>query len=157
MKSKKSVLTAIALAGLTLSSCYWHNWDTIHIGTGPAIPTACTVNADSVVYNSVTIERKAGIVDTGTIMSYSLDIQPIVASMCATNTSCHGAGAAGLAKDYSTYAGVHSDCRGDTTASTFFSYISPGASDPMPKSGPKLTYCQRLKLKNWIHQGAQNN
>lgn len=163
MQTKKTALAIMVVLGAILTSCYWKNWDTVHgISTtgGGSTVTPCTVPSDSILYGGIKIYRPStlvSVVDTGTKMSYSIDIQPIINASCATTTACHGSGASGLAKDYSTFAGVHSDSRGDTAASTLYSYISPGAPDPMPKTGAKLTTCEYNKIRNWIHQGAQNN
>lgn len=159
MRIDKKNIAIIITVGVILTSCYWKNWDTIHTtpGPNPNNPASCTVPADSVLYHGAMVFRGSNPVDTGTIMSYSIDVLPIINASCATTAACHGAGASGSAKDYSTYAGVHSDSRGDTVTSTLFAYISPGATDPMPKTGAKLSTCDRNKIRNWIHQGAQNN
>ena len=159
MKINKFIL--ILAISLSLSSCYWHNWDTINPGAS-AVSASCSVKPDSILYNGVTIYRNSNSVDTGTIMSYSLDVAPIVSSKCASSTACHGAGASGLAKDYSFYGdnatGLYSDCRHDTTGSQAWQYIRGASGDPMPKPGnPQLTTCEINKIRNWIHQGAQNN
>ncbi len=163
MQTKKTILAIMVVLGTILTSCYWKNWDTIHntgSGGSSSTPTTCSVPADSIL-NTTTLLKvyrpTVTNIDTGTIMSYSIDIVNIINTNCATTTACHGAGASGLAKDYSTYAGVYSDSRHDTTGSTLFSYISPGATDPMPKTGAKLSTCDHNKIRNWIHQGAQNN
>ena len=156
MHTKKISLVIVTVLVTILTSCYWKNWDTINAGPGGPTVTPCTVALDSILYNGVKINRPSSAIDTGTIMSYSIDIAPIINASCATGSSCHGAGAP-LGKDYTVFSSLYSDCRHDTTGSTLFSYISPGATDPMPKTGAKLSTCDRNKIRNWIHQGAQNN
>jgi hypothetical protein len=145
MKAKQKILVVIAALGLTLSSCYWHNWDTIH----PQVVTKpCTV-------------------DTGTVISYSANIVPIVNSKCAVG-GCHSAGSVagpGSPGDYTFYgsAGSHgsgfaSVCSGDTSGSSAWQDITAHSGNPMPQLGsPQLTPCEKATLRNWIHQGALNN
>ncbi|HEX7412783.1 MAG TPA: hypothetical protein VF411_01970 [Bacteroidia bacterium] len=169
---KKAILTIMVVIGLILTSCYWKDWDKMHpAGSGGGTSaTSCTVDSLTILYNSAPVFRPSCVVDTGTKMSYSIDISPIINTKCGANSGCHGAGCTSAGgnprKDYSIYGnnrtGVYSDCTGDTVNATLWSYVSPYyvplSTDPMPKAGsPALTTCERNKIRNWIHQGAQNN
>jgi len=144
MKTKQKILILIASLGLTLSSCYWHNWDTIH----PVVATPpCMV------------------VDTSTAISYSLDIAPIVASKCSANSACHAAGNTSSPVDFTFYGsagshgtGIASVCAGGLSGSTAWNDINGTGAHIMPVSGsPPLTACEMLILRNWILHGARNN
>ncbi|HXU27150.1 MAG TPA: hypothetical protein VN698_07950 [Bacteroidia bacterium] len=145
MKTKKQIIVIIAALGLTLSSCYWHNWDTVH-------PNSSAATAPCMV------------VDTSTHISYSVDIAPIIASKCAV-TGCHSAGGNGSANDYTFYgsagshgSGIASVCAGGLTGSSAWADITGTSGNPMPKSGsPQLTSCETLIIRNWILHGASNN
>jgi|GEM_PF-1686853 len=145
MKTTLKISIIIAIVGLTLSSCYWHNWDTVHPNALAATPP-CTV-------------------DTGTVISYSANVAPIVASKCSIS-GCHSAGGNGSASDYTFYgtsgshgaSGFVAVCSNDTSGSSAWQDITGASGNPMPKSGyPALTPCEKATLRNWIHQGAQNN
>ncbi|MHB8259606.1 MAG: hypothetical protein ACYDCN_00795 [Bacteroidia bacterium] len=168
---KKAILTLITVVGLVLTSCYWKDWDKLHpAGSGGSSSASCTVASDSILYNTVKIFRASCVVDTGTKMSYSIDIVPIINAKCGT-TACHGAGAAGSLgnTDLSFYgssghsgSGIDNVSAGDTTGSLLWGTIAhnppPSPYTVMPYTGyPQLTTCERNKIRNWIHQGAQNN
>ena len=144
MKTKQKILVIIAALGLTLSSCYWHNWDTIH----PAVVTPpCMV------------------VDTSTRISYSVDIAPIIASKCSASGACHAAGNTAPNNDYTFYgssgshgSGIASVCSGGLTGSTAWNDINGTGAHLMPVSGsPSLEPCEILILRNWILHGANHN
>ena len=146
MKTTLKISIIIAMLGLTLSSCYWHNWDTVHPNASAATPP-CTV-------------------DTGTVISYTANVVAIINSKCSIS-GCHSAGGTGSANDFTFYgtsgshgsSGLVAVCSGDTSGSSAWQDIAGNVgSDPMPKSGyPALTPCEKATLRNWIHQGAQNN
>jgi len=141
MKINKTTLVLIAFVGIILSSCYKHNWETMRSQSSiPATPC---------------------LVDTGTVISYSANIVPIVNSKCAIS-GCHASGGSGSANDYSFYgsssAGLYSQCRHDTTGSAAWQDITGASIHPMPKAGSiQLTLCEKASIRNWIHQGAPNN
>lgn len=139
MKAKFLIL--VAFIGIGVSSCYYHNWETLH-------PNAQTSN------NTCTV-------DTGTVISYSANIKPIVASKCAIG-GCHATGGSGSANDYTFYGdnstGFYAVCRHDTSGSSAWQDITGFSGNPMPQPGyPQLTSCEKASIRNWIHQGAQNN
>jgi hypothetical protein len=164
MKINKSAILIIGSVATILTSCYWKNWDKINTvsggsGGGSTSGTTCSVPADSILYNGTKVFRPDTVVGINTIMSYSIDIAPIISSNCATNSSCHGSGAT-VGKDYTIFSNLYSDCKHDTTGSTLFQYISGtgvGVGDQMPKGGAPLSTCLHNKIRNWIHQGAQSN
>jgi hypothetical protein len=142
MKTKQKILVIIAALGLTLSSCYWHNWDTIH----PAVVTPpCMV------------------VDTSTRISYSVDIAPIIASKCSASGGCHIAGNNASPVDYTVYSGPHGIgiapvCAGGLSGSSAWADITGTSGNVMPKAGsPPLEPCEQLILRNWILHGARHN
>lgn len=146
MKTKQTLSILMAFTGLILTSCYWNNWENLHPASQLS-NTPCKAN------------------DTSVVISYSIDVAPIVASKCASSTACHAAGVSGTAKDYSFYgstgshgSGLASVCGGDTTGSTAWHDITGTSGNPMPKSGsPALTPCEKQTLMRWIHNGALNN
>ena len=141
MKTKNTTLAIIAMAGMALTSCYYHNWETINRGA-LAAATPC-------------------LIDTGTVISYSIDIVPIVKSKCAIS-GCHSTGGSGSANDYTFYGtngtGLYSQCRHDTSGSAAWQDITGASGNPMPKTGnAPLTHCEKAAIRNWSHQGAPNN
>ena len=141
MEINKKTLVSIAVIGIILSSCYKHNWETIHpLSSSTATPC---------------------MVDTGTVISYSANIVPIINSKCAIG-GCHAAGGSGSANDYTFYGtnstGIYSQCRHDTSGSAAWQDITGASGNPMPKVGStQLTPCEKASIRNWIHQGALNN
>jgi hypothetical protein len=139
MKSKKLIFIIITTLGLCVSSCYWRNWETLH----PSPVTApCPI-------------------DTGTVMSFSINVQPIINSKCA-GAGCHDN--SGTLTDFTIYGdatngtGFVSVCGGDTVGSGAWQDITGQSGNQMPKVGsPQLTPCEKKAIRNWIHQGAQNN
>jgi len=147
MKTNKSILVIIAAVTLTLTSCYYHNWENLHPG-GQVYTTPCAI-------------------DTGTVVSYSLNIKPIIANKCG-QSGCHGSSPGANASDLTFYGdtttnwnGLVAACYGDTSGASVWQYINgtgPGAGDQMPKTGsPLLTPCEKATIRNWIHQKAPNN
>ena len=140
MKTQLKFLIIITALGLTLFSCTWNNWATVH----PVVATPpCKV------------------VDTSTAISYSVDIAPIVASKCAIG-GCHSAGSTTTARDYSFYGntrtGIASVCGGGLSGSSAWQDITGASGNPMPKSGnPQLTPCETNTIRNWILHGARQN
>jgi hypothetical protein len=145
MKAKQKIYVVIAGLGLFLTSCYWNNWENLHT-VSQTSSTNCKAN------------------DTSVVISYSVDIVPIVNSKCSA-TGCHQVGGSGTAKDYSFYgssgshgSGLDAVCSGDTTGSSAWHDITGFSGNPMPKTGsPPLTPCEKLILMRWIHSGAPNN
>jgi hypothetical protein len=141
MKTKQKILIIIAGLGLTLSSCYWHNWDTIH---------------------PVVVTPPCMVVDTSTAISYSVDIKPIVASKCAVS-GCHSVGNTTSPVDYTVYSGprgsgIGPNCSGGLSGSSAWADITGTSGNIMPKAGsPPLTPCEILIIRNWIIHGAPNN
>lgn len=144
MKTKQKILVVIAALSLTLSSCYWHNWEKIN--TNPTVVTPpCMV------------------VDTSTAISYSVDIAPIIASKCSAGGGCHIAGNNSSPVDYTIYSGprgvgIAPACAGGLSGSTAWNDINGTGAHLMPVSGnPPLTSCEILILRNWILHGARHN
>jgi hypothetical protein len=147
MKTKQKKLLAIAAFSLTLSSCYWNNWNTIHP-------------------NSQASTAPCMVIDTSTRISYSVDIAPIIASKCSASGGCHAAGNTAPNNDYTFYgssgshgSGIASVCSGGLTGSTAWNDINGTGAHvmPIPGSSPALTPCEILILRNWILHGARHN
>ena len=161
MKTTKTALAIVVVLGIILTSCYWRNLDTIHtVGSSSTSTTTCTVVADSILNTTtgLNVYRPDTVVGNGTLMSYSIDIKPIIGAKCGTSSACHGSGASGLNPDYSTWAGLYPNFKHDTTNSIAWSCIAHGTPYVMPIAGnAALSTCEMDKIRNWIHQGAQNN
>ncbi len=163
MQTRKTIFAMMVVLGIILTSCYWKNWDTIHSvtpGGSSSSSTTCTVPADSILNTTtgLNVYRPDTVVGNGTIMSYSIDIKSIISTKCGTTAACHGSGASGLNPDYSTWAGLYPNCKHDTTLSLVWQCIAHGTPYVMPITGnAALTTCEMNKIRNWIHQGAQNN
>jgi hypothetical protein len=126
MNSKHKVLWPLAflVGGLFVTSCYYDDYQTLY-GTGGACDTAA--------------------------VSYSTDIQPLIATQCG---GCHGntAPSAGLSLTNHTQLAAAINT-GNLLARVHLPAGAPGA---MPTTGP-LSSCQKAKLRTWKRQGALNN
>jgi uncharacterized membrane protein len=83
-------------------------------------------------------------------MSYSTDIQPIIAAKCATS-GCHVAGGTGVG-DFSTYTDLKAKVDGGQINNRVYQ-----VKDMPPAGNPQLSQDELDRLKCWIQQGAQNN
>ena len=134
MKKQIIILALIIFVGLTLTSCYSHDWEKLH--PAPAITAPCILPAT---------------------VSYSIDIVPILNASCSLNNSnCHSS-ASGY--DFTNYTGVASECNPDTTSSSCGVYrdITGVSGNLMPQGGPKLNQCDIAKITRWIVQGYPKN
>jgi hypothetical protein len=144
MKTTLKISIVIAALGLTLFSCTWNNWATIH----PVVVTPTCM-----------------VVDTSTAISYSINIAPIIAAKCSASGGCHAAGNTAPNNDYTFYgssgshgSGIASVCSGGLSGSTAWADINGTGAHVMPVPGnPALTSCEILILRNWILHGARNN
>jgi hypothetical protein len=152
MKIKKSTWAVLIVATLSLSSCYYHNWENLHPG-GQVYTTPCAI-------------------DTGTVVSYSTTVQPILVAKCSQST-CHDGNNTAI-NDFRTFGdsvnftGTAADFwASDTSVSSpsgvangwqYITGTGHGATDKMPKSGyPQLTPCEMKAIGNWIHHGGKDN
>ena len=99
-------------------------------------------------------------------VSFTDDVQPILASRCAM---CHQPGGEGLEKtglDLTSYQGLMKGTKlgamivaGDPVTSNLMVLIDGKAdkSIQMPHGKKKLSSCDRDTIRKWIKQGAQNN
>jgi hypothetical protein len=78
---------------------------------------------------------------------FAADVQPIVASVCATNSACHASGSINSGGPFTNYAEVN------TKKSNIRAAILSGA---MPKSGT-ISQAQINAVICWIDSGAPNN
>ena len=84
---------------------------------------------------------------SGGTKSFANDVNPVIASSCATNAGCHAAGSVngpGALTSYSQIFNARSDIR---------SAVSLGT---MPQNG-SLTIAQKNSIVCWIDAGALNN
>lgn len=100
------------------------------------------------------------------LISFSEDVQPILAQRCAM---CHQAGAEGYVKsgfDLTSYQGLMKGTNhgamitpGDPVTSNLLVLIEGKAdkSLQMPHGKKKLSSCDRDTIRKWIKQGAKNN
>ncbi len=110
-----------------------------------AVLFACSKSGDTKVNND---SNTGGSIDCSNVpKSFTVDVNPIIQSTCATGSSCHGAGSnngPGALLSYSAIANAHIDIR------------SAILSGLMPKTG-SLTSAQKNSIICWIDNGALNN
>ncbi|MEO8759807.1 MAG: hypothetical protein ABI388_02115 [Bacteroidia bacterium] len=137
MKTFVKNLAIVVAFVLMLSSCYKHNWETLHSGGQVAAPC---ILADTVRYSS--------------------DVAPIINASCGTSgsqaTSCHGVGSTGgNYSDYSHFSNVTSP---DSLNNVYLDITwAPTAPHNMPLSSSKLSQCDIDKIIRWMDQGSLNN
>lgn len=84
---------------------------------------------------------------TGIAPKFAADVQPIITSVCATNSNCHASGSVTSGGPFTNYAEVNakkSNIRAQILAGT------------MPKSGT-ISQVQINAIICWIDSGAPNN
>jgi len=93
--------------------------------------------------------------DTGTVVSYSATIQPIINQYCATS-GCHVSHGSSL--NYTNFYNLVSDARG-TPPNDIMSRLDLPTTNSlhMPQSSGFLNACDTIKIKQWIHAGCRNN
>jgi hypothetical protein len=110
-----------------------------------AVLFACSKSTDTKVNND---NNNGGSIDCSNVpKSFSVDVNPIIQTKCATGSSCHGTGSIngpGALLTYSAIANAHADIR------------SAILSGLMPKNG-SLTSAQKNTIICWIDNGATNN
>jgi hypothetical protein len=97
-------------------------------------------------------------------VSYTLDVQPILASRCV---SCHSPGGTGYKAsglDLTTYDGLMKGTKhgpivvpGSPLTSNLDVLIEGRAQVQMPHDQRPLLKCQQEIIRNWVKQGAENN
>jgi hypothetical protein len=106
---------------------------------------ACSKSTDTRIQSD---GNTGGSIDCSTVpKSFSVDVNPIIQTTCATGSSCHGTGSIngpGALLTYSAIANAHADIR------------SAILSGLMPKTG-SLTNSQKNTIICWIDNGALNN
>src|SRR6476469_1155061 len=106
---------------------------------------ACSKSVDTKVEGG---NNNSGSIDCSNVAkSFSVDVNPIIQTKCATGSSCHGTGSIngpGALLTYSAIANAHADIR------------SAILSGLMPKTG-SLTNAQKNTIICWIDNGALNN
>jgi hypothetical protein len=84
---------------------------------------------------------------TGITPKFAADVQPIIQSLCATNSSCHAAGSANSGGAFTSYTEINNK------KSNIRAQILSGA---MPQTGT-ISQAQINALICWIDNGAPNN
>ena len=106
---------------------------------------ACSKSTDTKVS---TESNGGGSIDCNNVpKSFSVDVNPIIQTKCATGSSCHGTGSIngpGALLTYSAISNAHTDIR------------SAILSGLMPKNG-SITTAQKNTIICWIDNGALNN
>ncbi len=139
MKTLIKSLAIISGFVLILSSCYKHNWETLH-PNGHVSATPCVL-ADTV--------------------SYIHDVEPILNASCGTTgsqaSSCHGVGGSG--GDYSDWINFSGNTCPDSTCNVYYDITWDPVNAPhnMPLGGLKLSQCDINKIIRWMNQGSLNN
>jgi hypothetical protein len=136
---KKIYLSVLSISAICfLNSCYYDNFK--EISPKGAIPEPC---------------------DSMGVISYSLQIQPIMAAAC--NQNCHNPTASSGSRDLTDYSQV-SGATNDGTASpgdwgSLYGTMShdPNYGNDMPKGGSKVSDCDLAKIRKWAAAGAPNN
>ena len=80
-------------------------------------------------------------------ISFATDVSPLIATYCATNSSCHATGSSNGPGALVTYTQIYNARTSISTA------VSSGT---MPK-GTTLTSAQKTFITCWISNGAQDN
>jgi hypothetical protein len=80
-------------------------------------------------------------------ISFATDVNPLISTYCATNSSCHGTGSSNGPGALTTYAQIYN------ARTSISSDVSSGV---MPR-GTTLTSAQKTMITCWISNGAQNN
>jgi hypothetical protein len=110
-----------------------------------AVLFACSKSVDTTAKNG---NDNNGSVECSTVQkSFSVDVNPIIQTTCATGSSCHATGSIngpGALTTYSAIANAHEDIR------------SAILSGLMPKNG-SLTNTQKNTIICWIDNGTLNN
>lgn len=133
MHMKKVVSAVVIVLSVTLTSCWYnHKWEEMHpYGQSNSLSTC----------------------DTAGTISYSVTVQPIIQSKCAT-AGCHVLHAQ---TNYNVFANVVADAqRTDGADIATRISLAPGTTGYMPDGG-SMSSCDILKIKKWIQQGCQNN
>jgi len=106
---------------------------------------ACSKSVDT---TNKEANNNSGSIDCSNVAkSFTVDVNPIIQTKCATGSSCHGTGSIngpGALLTYSAIANAHADIR------------SAILSGLMPKTG-SLTNAQKNTIICWIDNGALNN
>ncbi|HEY9045947.1 MAG TPA: hypothetical protein VIN08_08625 [Ohtaekwangia sp.] len=94
-----------------------------------------------------------GSCDTTGVMSYSVNIAPILRSNCGSSNSCHNHNNTS-GYDLSSYTGVYSVA---VSGKLISSITWTGSATRMPENGSKMNSCNIIKIQKWVDAGALNN
>lgn len=136
IKKQKLQWMIVLLSVVVLSSC-WYNrkWENLH-------PAA---------------QNSAASCDTSAVVSYSVTVQPIIASKCAIS-GCHVSHGGVGASDYNQFANVAADGSIANGSPLMVRIDLPtNNSLHMPQGGGFLDACDTLKIRKWIHEGCPQN
>ena len=136
----KKVHLSILLIGAAvfLNSCYYDNFKELR--PQGAIPKPC---------------------DSLGVISYSLQIKPILNTSC--NQNCHNPTATSGSRDLTDWAATNAATNdGTITPGDWGSLYGTMSWDPnygnnMPKNGSKVSDCDLAKIRKWAAAGAPNN
>ncbi len=123
------ILFFISLA--SLQSCYYDNLEEIHAADD--LLTPC---------------------DTSGVVSYSLDIDPIMVNSCGANNSCHQSGTSDSDLPLDNILNLR-DFVSDGTL--MGSILHQSGFKAMPKGGGSLSDCSIQKIQAWINRGTPDN
>ena len=121
-----------------MSSCYYDNFKELR--PQGAIPQPC---------------------DSVGVISYSLQIAPIMAASCTQN--CHNPTASSGSRDLTDYAQVSDAALNNGVnpgdGGPLYGTMSwdPNYGNDMPKNGSKVSECDLAKIRKWAQAGALNN
>ncbi len=138
---KKIYLSILSVSAIcVLNSCYYDNFKELR-------PEGALPNS-------------TGTCDTMGVVSYSIQIKPIIDASC--NQNCHNGSGTG-SRDLTSYAGISSGATNGNNpgdGGSLYSSVSwdgVNTSEQMPQGGSKISDCDIAKIKKWAAQGALEN
>ncbi len=128
MKNRQHLFLVIIMP-LFFTGCYYDNFKEIHPEKALSPVSTC---------------------DTAGIISYSLQIVPILNSSCTQN--CHSPSSSG--HDMTNYGAVSYDA---FSGKLYSSVTQDGNAQNMPQGGSKIADCDIVKIKKWVDAGSPQN
>ena len=130
------------------------------------IAVCITVGFYSCYYDKADIVNPSGNLCDTTVVSYSNDVAPIIASSCS---SCHSTSAAGAGAGGGVILDTYTSLKADADLGWLLPAVQwninalPASASAtftpqnMPQNLPQLNTCQVNKITAWVNQGEKNN
>jgi hypothetical protein len=104
-------------------------------------------------YYEIESELYPGVCEIPESVSFSIDIEPIILSKCATS-GCHEAADPADGIPLTSYQEIKAEADSDRLVGG----LTGGAGlTPMPRNRPALPQCDIKLIELWVANGAQNN